>query len=99
MIGNLLETCMLICFGLSWPVAAVKQLRAKTAKGASVFFYFIIMAGYLCGIAAKIANANVTYVIAIYGLNFLMVGFNVLLYFRNRAFDRGRDLSAKMESL
>lgn len=82
---------MLICFGLSWPVAAVKQLRAKTARGASVFFYFIIMAGYLFGIAAKIVNHNLTYVLGMYALNFLMVGFNVILYYRNRSFDRARE--------
>lgn len=82
---------MLICFGLSWPVAAARQIRAKTAKGASVFFYFIIMAGYLCGIAAKIVNGNITYVLGMYSLNFLMVGFNVLLYYRNRALDKGRE--------
>lgn len=90
--GNLLETFMLICFGLSWPVAAVKQLRSKTARGASVFFYFIIMAGYLFGIAAKIVNQNITYVLGMYALNFLMVGFNVLLYFRNRSLDRAQEL-------
>ena len=89
--GNLFETFMLICFGISWPVAAAKQLRAKTARGASVFFYFIIMGGYLFGIAAKIVNQNITYVLGMYVLNFLMVGFNVILYFRNRAFDRARD--------
>ena len=89
--GNLFETFMLICFGLSWPVAAVKQLRAKTARGASVFFYFIIMAGYLFGIAAKIVNQNITYVLGMYALNFLMVGVNVILYFRNRSFDQARE--------
>lgn len=89
--GNLFETIMLICFGLSWPVAAVKQLRAKTARGASVFFYFIIMAGYLFGIAAKIVNQNITYVLGMYALNFLMVGFNVILYYRNRSFDQARE--------
>jgi len=95
MMANFLETCMLICFGLSWPVAAVKLWRSKTAKGASVFFYFIIMAGYLLGIGAKIAAGNLSYVLGMYALNFLMVGLNVVLYFRNRRFDRQRERTAQ----
>ena len=32
-----LEAVMLICFGLSWPAAIVKTLRARSVKGMSLF--------------------------------------------------------------
>jgi hypothetical protein len=87
MIGDFLELSMLICFGISWPVAAIKAWKARTAKGNTVLLYYLLMVGYLLGIAAKIVNHQVTFVLGAYGFNFLMVGVNCVLYYRNHAFD------------
>ena len=51
---ELLETIMLLCFGFSWPVSLLKNLRAKSAKSTSVAFMCLILVGYLAGIAAKL---------------------------------------------
>ena len=48
---QIIETIMLVCFGLSWPFNITKSLRARTAKGKSVMFEIVIIIGYLCGLA------------------------------------------------
>ncbi|MDD3842690.1 MAG: hypothetical protein WC296_02745 [Candidatus Izemoplasmatales bacterium] len=88
MVGKILEIVMLLCFGVSWPIAAVKTWRIRTAKNLSVLFYFMIFIGYLAGIAAKFANNDVTFVLAAYICNALMVLTNILIYYRNKAIDK-----------
>ena len=89
--ATVLETVMLVCFGISWPISIIKSFRARTAKGTSVFFHCFVFIGYLSGIAAKIISGNVNYVLAFYIINATMVFINVLLYFRNRRLDRAGD--------
>ena len=84
---QLLETIMLICFGLSWPVSVLRSWRARTAKGKSLFFLCAIEAGYIVGIAAKFLSGNVSYVVAFYVLNLIMVAADIAVYFRNRRLD------------
>ena len=88
--ANLLEVIMLVCFGASWPINLSKAVKAGTAKGTSLPFFLLIEFGYLCGIMAKIISGNITYVIAFYVLNILVVGANVVVYFRNRRLDEAR---------
>ena len=33
---EVLESVMLICFGLSWPISVVKNIKAHTAKNMSL---------------------------------------------------------------
>ena len=91
--GNILETIMLICFGLSWPFNLAKAIRARTAKGTSLPFFLLIIVGYLAGIAAKIIRNDISYVLIAYGINVLFVFVNVLVYFRNSALDKKRENS------
>jgi len=43
------EIGMLICFGASWPVAIRKTYLAKSARGKSFGFLWLVFTGYLCG--------------------------------------------------
>ena len=86
-----LETCMMVLFGLSWPMNIIRSVRSRTAKGKSVLFLFFIILGYLAGIASKILAGHITYVLFFYVLNILMVSTDVILYFRNRRLDRLAD--------
>ena len=54
--GHLFEALMLICFGFSWPLNVIKAYKARTAKGTSLAFIFLIITGYLAGITAKFVN-------------------------------------------
>lgn len=85
--AQVLEITMLICFGCSWPFNIIKSLRSRTAKGRSVGFMYMIMLGYLCGIASKFAAGNVTYVVAFYVLDLILVSIDCTLYWRNRRLD------------
>ena len=82
--ASLLETAMLVCFGLSWPINLMKAYRAGTTKGTSLFFIVLITLGYAAGIAAKLVSGQITYVLAVYVFNLVMVLGNLLVYFRNR---------------
>lgn len=91
------EMLMLILFGLSWPFNISKSVRSRTARGKSIQFELVIIAGYLCGIAGKIAGHNVTYVLAFYIIDIAMVSIDLCLTLRNRALDRVSDRKEEMK--
>lgn len=82
------EALMLICFGISWPFNIAKSLKSRTAKGKSLQFEILIIIGYLFGIVGKFIGGNVTYVLAVYILDVLMVSIDIVLTCRNRRLDR-----------
>lgn len=90
--SEVLEMVMLICFGCSWPMNLVKNYRCRSAKGMSLLFIVLLIIGYVAGIAAKVANGQLNFVLAVYLLNLAMVTANLLVYFRNRALDRKAEL-------
>lgn len=91
---QLLEIAMLICFGLSWPFNITKSIRSRTAKGKSVYFEMMIIIGYLCGLGGKFISGNITYVVAFYILDILLVSTDLALTFRNRKLDKEREREA-----
>lgn len=86
--GPLFETIMLICFGLSWPINALKAYRAGTAKATSLPFILLIFTGYVAGIAAKLVSHQINYVFIVYLINLAIVFVNILVYFRNVRLDQ-----------
>ena len=86
--AQIFETIMLVCFGLSWPFNIAKSIKSRTARGKSLQFELLIVVGYLFGIAGKFVGGNVTYVLAVYILDVLMVSTDIVLTCRNRRLDR-----------
>lgn len=86
--AELLESTMLICFGLSWPMNLSKNIKAKSAKNMSLQFILLIIFGYIAGITAKIFTHRFNYVLVVYLLNLVVVSANVVVYFINRRYDR-----------
>ena len=82
---------MLVCFGISWQFNIAKSLRSRTAKGKSVAFELLIIAGYLCGLIGKFILGNLSYVVFFYIADILMVAADLVLTLRNRRLDRERD--------
>ena len=85
--AEVLEALMLVCFGWAWPAAIVKTLKVRRVHGKSVIFLFLILLGYLSGIAAKILRAEggmPNWVTLLYLLNAMMVTTDIVLYFRFR---------------
>ena len=95
MLSEILEITMVVSFGASWPLNVMKSYRARTTKGKSLGFLLLIFFGYIAGIISKLINdaymANIAqkwYVLFFYVLNLLMVGADLLLYARNKRFDK-----------
>ena len=93
--AELLEITMIVSFGASWPLNVIKSYKARTAKGKSLAFLLLILFGYVAGIASKLINesymanfASKWYVLFFYVLNFVMVGTDTILYFRNLQLDK-----------
>ena len=96
--AEILEIVMIVSFGASWPVNVVKSYKARTAKGKSLLFLLLIFFGYIAGIASKLVNeaymaqiGQKWYVLFFYILNFIMVGADVVMYFRNTRLDKERE--------
>ncbi|MBQ3037830.1 MAG: hypothetical protein IJD30_01490 [Clostridia bacterium] len=92
--SEILEIIMIVSFGFSWPMNVIKSYKARTTKGKSLSFLFLIFFGYIAGIASKFTNEAYMaafnqkwYVLFFYILNFLMVGTDLCLYFRNKNLD------------
>ena len=76
MMAEILETTMLICFGLSWPLNVYRSYMAQTAKGMSLPFILLII------------THHISYVLLVYLVNLAIVSVNLLVYFRNRRLDK-----------
>lgn len=85
--ASLLETIMLICFGMSWPMNAYKAYKARTAASTSLTFILLILFGYFCGVGAKLISGTINYVLVMYFINICTVMLNLIMYFRNKAID------------
>lgn len=88
LIADILEAIMIISFGCSWPLNVYKSLKTKSTKGKSLPFLILIDFGYVAGIASKIINPNFDWstrwwIFAFYIFNFIMVSFDLVLYFVN----------------
>jgi hypothetical protein len=91
-IAKFLELAMILCFGAAWPASLFKSWRSRTAKGKSLFFLCIVLAGYIAGLAKTILLGDVgSLLMAAYSLNFVMVSADTVLYLRNASLDRDRD--------
>ena len=88
--ASLLETLMILSFGISWPMSIIRSWRSRSTKGKSLFFSLFIFVGYLCGTASKIIKKDFNLAFYFYILNTLMVGFDICLWFRNRSIERGQ---------
>ena len=89
------EVVMIVSFGASWPLNVIKSYKSRTTKGKSLAFLCLIFFGYIAGIASKLINeaymaafAQKWYVLFFYVLNLLMVGTDLILYFRNLKLDK-----------
>jgi hypothetical protein len=81
---SVFEAGMMVCFGISWPIAALKTYRCKCVHGKSIHFSMLILLGYMCGIAHKVLD-DMDWVFWLYILNtfFLLVDMYLYWLYRN----------------
>ena len=89
-----LEAVMLVCFGLSWPINALKAWKSRTAVGTSWAFLALITFGYIAGIAAKFVGGTTNWVLAVYFINLAALGVNWAVFARNRVLDARRHMKS-----
>jgi hypothetical protein len=80
---SIFEIGMLICFGFAWPVSIMKGIKTKSIEGKSLLFIYIVLLGYVFGMAHKVIY-NLDFVLGLYGLNFLMVFADLMVYYKNK---------------
>ena len=88
---SVFEITMLVCFGAAWPVSIYKSLKTRAVAGKSLPFLVIVFVGYMAGILHKLLF-HYDLVIFLYGLNAVMVAFDMFLYLRNRLYHIRRSL-------
>ena len=100
--SEILEITMIVSFGASWPLNVMKSWKAKTTKGKSLPFLCLIFFGYIAGIASKLMNEGYMasfsekwYVLFFYVLNLIMVGTDLVLYYRNYLLDKKAETENK----
>lgn len=100
-LSNVLEIFMLVCFGLSWPMAAVKSIKSRSTKSTSLPFILLILAGYIGGVASKFLRGNLDkdwYVLIAYFINIVSVSTNIVVYFINRRREKQAQAETQRES-
>ena len=85
---------MLVCFGLSWPINAIKAWRAGTAASTSWMFLALITFGYIAGVAAKFVAGSINWVLIVYFANLAALAANWIVFFRNKGRDRLQERKA-----
>ena len=83
---SIFEICMLVCFGVSWPVSIYKSWTSRTAKGKSFLFTCLLLIGYVFGILHKIFYAP-DIVVVLYALNLVLISIDMCLFIRNMKLD------------
>ena len=84
LLSEVLETLMIIGFGVSWPLSIMRSYKSRSTKGKSVLFLFCIVFGYICGIVSKLLANNLNLAFWFYIPNIIMVSTDICLYFRNK---------------
>ncbi|KAA9176597.1 hypothetical protein F6X86_13900 [Enterococcus durans] len=84
---SIYEIIMLICFGAAWPFSIYKSLKSKSTKGKSSLFMIVLIIGYVFGILNKLL-VKYDYVIYLYIINAVMVGIDLILFYKNRALEK-----------
>ena len=84
MLAEILETLMILSFGISWPINLAKAWRSRSTGGKSIMFDYFIGAGYVCGILSKILTHTFNLAFWFYFPNLIMVTCDIILYYRNK---------------
>ena len=94
-IADILETAMILSFGISWPLSLLRSWKSRTARGKSLAFCVLVFFGYICGITGKTISHNFNLAYTFYWLNLVMVGSDIILWFRNHSLDKKSEVNGK----
>ncbi len=95
-IASILETVMIISFGISWPLSIIRSYRSKSTKGKSLMFSCFILIGYACGLAAKFLTQTYNLAFYFYFPNICMVVADIALYYRNKRLEQAAEQAERL---
>lgn len=78
---SIFEAGMMVCFGVSWPIAAYKTFKSKSVGGKSLSFSCLVFVGYICGLLHKFLY-NLDWVVCLYLINMFFLTLDMGLYLR-----------------
>ncbi len=84
---SIFEAGMMVCFGISWPIAAYKTYKAKSVNGKSLRFSSLILLGYIFGITHKLIYSHDA-VIWLYILNVFFLLIDMGLHIKYKHFSK-----------
>ena len=84
LLANILETLMIVSFGISWPMNIIRSYKSRSTKGKSILFNYFILFGYICGVISKILSGTYNLAFYFYFPNITMVTWDIFLYYRNK---------------
>ena len=84
---SIFEAGMLLCFGFAWPISLIKAWKSRSTGGKSWLFSAVVILGYVFGITHKILHSR-DIVMVLYVINMLMVTGDLLIWVRNRRFEK-----------
>lgn len=87
MFAEILETLMILSFGISWPINLAKAWRSRSTGGKSIMFDYFIGTGYVCGILSKVISRTFNLAFWFYFPNLIMVTLDIILYYRNKKYE------------
>lgn len=87
MLASILETVMIICFGLSWPLSIRRSITSKSTQGKSLMFMVFILIGYFAGLSSKMLTQTYNLAFYFYFPNIIMVVTDIALYFKNKKYE------------
>lgn len=88
--ADILETLMIVSFGISWPLNIIRAYRSRSTGGKSILFDYFILFGYICGIISKAMTHTFNLAFWFYIPNIIMVACDVILYFRNKKLEQAK---------
>lgn len=94
MLASILETIMIICFGLSWPLSIRRSITSKSTRGKSLMFMVFILVGYFAGLTSKMLTQTYNLAFYFYFPNIIMVATDIALYFRNKRYEASQAANA-----
>lgn len=89
--ANILETFMIVSFGISWPMNLIRSYRSRSTKGKSILFNYFILFGYICGVISKILSHTYNLAFYFYFPNIIMVTCDIILYYRNKRLEKAAE--------
>lgn len=95
-LASILETLMIVSFGVSWPLSIMRSYRSRSTKGKSLMFMCFILFGYFCGLASKIISGTYNLAFWFYIPNICMVTTDICLYFRNKRIEASEQDGVKL---